>query len=154
MIMVIMLVAFGALFAAAGSALRPLAEDADASKAMTQWFQHRGDIEPGTRVRASRLPGSEKRLAQEGHGLVVQLVPSRAVRGRRGGLRLLAMRVASEGLSRHSDRPLDWVEVVFQPLPDEAGGKPLRCLLGASMRDRLGEPKPPLPATWPVSRGA
>ena len=149
-ILSIMLVAFGAMFAAAGSALRPLAQDAEASKVLTRHMLARGDVEAGTRVRLSRLPGSEKRLANEGRGLVIQLVPAARVRARRGGLRLLALRVAREGLSRFPGKRVDWIEVDLE-VPRPGGGAPqqLKTLMDTADGSSVGEPAPPLPVVFP-----
>ena len=145
-ILSIMMVAFGTIMAAGGSALKPLARDADASRVLTRHLEARGDIVAGTKVRLSRLPVTDRRLAKEGRGLVIQLTPSTQVTGRRGGLRLLVLRAAQEGLSRFPGHNLDWVEVSLEV--GQADGRPqtLRTLLDTSSGDGVGDPRPPLPA--------
>ena len=144
-ILSIMLVAFGSIMAVGGSALKPLAQDADASKVLTRHLQARGDIEEGTKVRLSRLPATEKRLAKEGRGLVIQLTPSVEVTQRRGGLRLLVLRAAQEGLSRFPGRGLDWIEVGLEIRQPDGRQQTLRTLLDASSGESVGDPQPPLP---------
>jgi hypothetical protein len=144
-ILSIMLVTFGAIMAAGGTALKPLAQDADASKVLTRHLVARGDIEEGTKVRLSRLPASDNRLAQEGRGLVIQLTPSAQVTGRRGALRLLVLRVATEGLGRFPGRALDWVEVGLEIRQPDGSTQPLRTLLPVRDGEGLGKPQPPLP---------
>ena len=148
-ILSIMLVAFGAMFAAAGSALGPLAEDAKASKLLTRLLEARGDLVAGTRVRLSRLPGSETRLAPDGRGLVVRLNPSPQVLERRGGLRLLALRVARESLSRFSGHRVDWIEVAFEIAGPRGGTETILTLLDAGDGTLTGDPTPPLPNRYP-----
>lgn len=145
-ILSIMMVAFGAIMAAGGSALKPLAQDADASKGLTRHLEARGDIEEGTKVRLSRLPATEKRLAQEGRGLVIQLIPSAQVTQRKGGLRLLVLRAAQEALSRFPGRDLDWVEVGLEIRQPDGRQQTLRTLLDTSSGGGVGAPQPPLPA--------
>lgn len=142
----IMLFAFGAMFAAAGSALRPLARDAEVSKTLTRYLRERGDIEKDSRVRLNRLPGSEKRLAREGLGLVVHLVPSKAVCERPGALRTLVLRVGREALSRYYGAPLRWIEVDLEVPGPEGSVRELRALMDRPEGGDLGEPKPALPA--------
>ena len=144
-ILSIMLVTFGAIMAAGGTALKPLAQDADASKVLTRQLQARGDIEDGTKVRLSRLPASAHRLAQEGRGLVIQLTPSAQVTGRRGALRLLVLRAAQEGLGRFPGQALDWVEVGLEIRQQDGSFQPLRTLLPVRDGQGVGDPEPPLP---------
>lgn len=156
MVLTIMMVAFGAMFAAAGSALKPLAADADVSKELTRFLHHRGDLATETRVRAFRLPASEERLADEGRGLVIRIVPNEAVRTRRNGLRMLAQRVAQEGLALYPNAKLSWVEVVFR-LSEEAADTDegtLRTLLPVGPEGRIGKPEPQLPMTHARPEGA
>ena len=145
-ILIILMVAFGGIMAAGGTALRPLAQDADASKVLTRQLLARGDIPEGTKVRLSRLPGSEKRLAPEGRGVVVQLTPSSQVLERRGGLRMLALRAATEALGRFPGQPLDWVEIDFAILRADGTTESLRTLLDAGSGEGVGDPQPKLPA--------
>lgn len=150
----IMLFAFGAMFAAAGSALRPLAQDAEVSRTLTRYLDSRGDIEKESRVRLSRLPASERRLASEGLGLVIELKPSKAVYERAGGLRILALRAAREALSRYPGPSVKWVEVNLEvPGPDGAT-RELRTLMTRPEGGELREPDPPLPATLTSPGGA
>ena len=144
-ILSIMMVAFGAIMAAGGSALRPLAQDADASKVLTRHLLARGDIQVGTKVRLSRLPAAENRLAEEGRGIVIQLTPSDPVTRRRGGLRLLVIRVADEAVSRFPGKPQDWVEVALEVRHPNGRLETLRTLLDASSGEGVGAPEPPLP---------
>lgn len=152
-ILCIMMVAFGGIMAAGGSALRPLARDAEASKVLTRQFQARGDLEVGTKVRLSRLPANENRLAQEGRGVVIQLTPSAQVTGRKGGLRILTLRLAREALARFPGQPLDWVEVGLDVRQPDGTPKRLKTLLDAGPEEGLGEPRPPLPTRLQAPQG-
>ena len=144
-ILSIMLIAFGAIMAAGGTALKPLAQDAEASKVLTRQLEARGDIVKGTRVRLSRLPANEHRLAEEGLGVVIQLTPSDEVKGRKGGLRLLALRAAQEAIARFPGRKLGWVEVGFEIGQPDGTTRRLRTLLDASSGEGVGDPNPKLP---------
>jgi len=144
-ILSIMMVAFGAIMAAGGSALRPLAEDANASKVLTRQFKARGDLVEGTKVRLSRLPAAENRLAREGRGLVILMEPSPQVTARRGGLRLLALRAAQEALSRFPGQALAWVEIGYEIRATDGTPRKLRALLDASSGEGAGEPTPAFP---------
>ncbi len=144
----IMLTAFGAMFAAAGSALQPLAQDAEAGKLLTSLLVMRGDIVETSKARVSRVPGGEGRLAMEGRGLLIRLEPSDPVRARVGGLQALALRAAHECRQRFSGLRVDWIEIVMV-----VGGKAgeIRTLLGIDPDGGLGAPRPTLPKRLPPS---
>ena len=139
-ILSIMLVAFGGIMAAGGSALKPLAQDAGSAKVLTRHLQARGDLAEGTEGHLSRLPGTERRLASEGCGLVVQLTPSAEVTRRRGGLRILVLRAAQEGLSRFPGGGLDWVEVGLEVTQPD--GRNRRCAPSSTPLRRRGRRSP------------
>ena len=52
----------------------------------------RGDLKPDTKVLVLARKATETNLAKEGFGLVIELSPSDAVRGRKGRLEKLAVR--------------------------------------------------------------
>ncbi|MHC5011655.1 MAG: hypothetical protein ACYTG6_12035 [Planctomycetota bacterium] len=149
LIMAIMVIGFGALLFAAQGMLRPLAKDADVAKAVTSLLEERGDLAPGSRVLATRVSASERRLAEQGVGLLLELHPSTEVLQRKEGLRSLATRAAREALLRHPAPNLKWVEVAFLvgkgTAPD--GGDRLRTLVALSPEGSLLPPEPALPET-------
>lgn len=113
LVLVILLAGLGMLLATAHQALGPLAQDAETAREMTALLSQRGDIVEGSKVRALRVPGSPRRLAHDGVGLLVQVDPAPAVVVRPGALGRLALRLAEDGLERYPLHLLHWVEVVF-----------------------------------------
>ena len=148
----IMLTAFGAMFAAAGSALQPLAEDAETGKLLSSFLRMRGDVVPESRVRLARVGASDQRLAEAGRGLLIRLQPSERVCARRGGLRALALRTVHEATQRYTGIQPAWIEIVFEAGPPEGDAAEIRTLLEVRSDGTYGEPTPRVPATWAPSR--
>jgi hypothetical protein len=140
-VMIILVVGFGGLLLAAQGMLKPLAKDAELAKELTSMLQGRGDLAEGTRVRAVRVAGGEKRLAPSGTGLLLDLTPSARVREQPKGLSALATRIAREALQRHTATNLRWVEVTFFV----EGTEGVRTLVAVGPEGNLLPPAPPLP---------
>jgi hypothetical protein len=141
----ILLVACVALLIAAQMMLKPFHQDAGLAAELTRLLEREQALAAGTKV---RLMGGRKAsadtLAQEGLGVVVELVPSDAVKGRRGGLEGVARRTVEAILERYRDRRVDWIELKFRLSgPD---GDPFRTLVLAAAGGHVAPPNPPLPA--------
>jgi hypothetical protein len=146
-----------AMMFAANAMISPLKKDIELSGLLTRYFTDRRDLRSGTRVIALRAKGgTEKRLAKEGSGIVVEATPADAVLAEPEGLGNLARALARKALAETTSTVTQWVEVQFRvgpsdgasPAPPDAA--PLRTLVAVDDVGALGSPTPPLPATLAV----
>ena len=146
--MMLMLLGFGVLFALADASLKPHAQDAQVARELTQLLAHRGDLEEGTRVKVRRIRASRARLAEDGQGLGLHLVPSAGVRSRSHGLTKLAHRAAEGAMDGYRERSPDWVEVT---LLLHGGRSPREAHVLLRVTDEgLRTKGPRLPIAWPL----
>ncbi|MFM8979058.1 MAG: hypothetical protein ACKOSS_01125 [Planctomycetia bacterium] len=148
-VIVLFVLAFGALFWLASASLDMVRPDIEAARVLGQQLREAGLVEGEVPVRLRRMQGSRQR---EGPGLNMELVASAAACRRPGGLDDLAQRAARAALEHYGAQGevLGWWKVTVE-LP---GGE-LRIahvdLLGQGPGGaQLGPPEPALPRTWPV----
>ena len=149
--MAIVVVALVGMMFAADLALKPYHQYARIGKDLTNILEMRREIEEGTTVftlAKVAKKGDEKRLAEEGWGMLIELTPSERVRTKKGSLEKLAYRAAREAsdLYRQSrGKPLEWFEIKLELAKDRSE----RTLIRVSEDGRLGRPEPRLPASIP-----
>lgn len=145
-VLVLLLVMGAGLMFLADLYLGPLKEDAGVGQRLTRLFGDGGDLVPGTKVLSRRLP-AEPTL--EGPGLRLEASPAPAVLAKPGALRTLARALAREGADALYGKDGPWpgrfVRVRFK-LPE---GAEVDVLLRLGAQGNVGDPEPPLPATWP-----
>ncbi len=148
--MAIVVMALVGMMFAANMALKPYTQYARIGQDLTNILEMRKEIEEGTTVftlaRAAKKD-DEKRLGQEGWGLLIELTPSDRVRKKKGSLEKLALRAAREAgdLYGQGGKPLEWFEVKLALSEEHAE----RTLIKIRDDGRLTRPDPRLPATAP-----
>ena len=149
--MAIVVVALVGMMFAANMALKPFTQYARIGQDLTNILEMRKEIEDGTTVFTMAKiakKGDEKRLAEDGWGLLIELTPSERVRQKKGSMEKLALRAAREAGELYAQgrgKPLEWFEITME-LPEERAEK---TLIKVAEDGRMSRPSPRLPATAP-----
>ncbi len=134
------------LMLAAQSMLEPFREDAELANELTRLLQEERVLDAGERVRAfGRARPADDGLARiNGPGLELHLVPSAAVRSRRGGVEALVRRAVDLVVERRRTRRTDWIE--FRIGLGDADTPPFRTLVEIPPGGTPLPPAPPIPS--------
>ena len=151
--MIALLVAFGAMLLAADLIVGPIEKDLGAARAMIDVLDARGWLtedkpRPDDRVRVRSLKGGgEGRMSQGSDwGVIVEVRPSKESLATKGRLASLAQTVVDqvEEYGR-TDKLLHWIELVMKSDRKDV----LRTLIERDPRGGWRPAEPPIPATWP-----
>jgi hypothetical protein len=146
--MAIVLIAFGSMMVAANVALKPYQRYAKIGSELTLALGNLGMIREDTKVFVLCRTADEKRLAEDGFGMLVELAPSESAMGRAGRMERVALRACREAVRLYRqkrDRALDWIEVKLLLSEDTTH----RSLIAVEKSGRLARPQPAIPATFP-----
>lgn len=150
--MAIVLMALVGMMVAADMALKPMKANLAIAADLTAMLEARGDTVPETKVLILTRAATERDLATDGFGMILELTPSDMVRRRQGRLERLARRGIGEAARLYRQargRSLDWFEVRFMEGDDPVH----RVLFPVGKTGDLGAPSPAIPAVWPGGRG-
>lgn len=144
---IVVLSLVGMMFAA-NMALKPFQQYARIGTDLTNILEMRNDIEKGTDVFTLAKVATEKRLAEDGWGMLIELTPSDRVKAKSGSMEKLAYRAAREAAELYGSRagkPLEWFEIEMKL----ARSVTKRTLIRVGEDGRLGKPEPKLPGKYP-----
>ncbi len=147
-VLFVLLIAFSAMLMAANTLLGPMERDLRVGKELAAALTVRRLIEPDSKVftRSSRGGANEIRLNRDKDtsGVVVEVEPTREVLTKRGGLRAMALAIATEVQQLVSATRLDWLELAIIVGGDET----FRVLMSLDGRGRWSTPEPALPEQY------
>ena len=146
--MAIVVMSLVGMMFAANVALKPYQQYARIGRELTTILEMRRDIREGTTVFTLAKVATDKRLADDGWGMLIELTPSDRVKTKPGSMEKLAYRVAREAadLYRQSrGKPLEWFEIKM----DLGADVYERTLIRISRDGRLGRPEPRLSVKYP-----
>jgi len=146
--MAIVVMALVGMMFAAGMALKPYQQYARIGRDLTNILEMRGEIRKGSEVKTIAKVASEKHLASEGWGMLIDLSPSPRVMQKAGRLEKLAYRVAREAADLYGQnrgKALQWFEISMALSDDRTE----RTLIRVDQDGRLGHSAPPLPGAYP-----
>lgn len=146
--MAIVVLALVSMMFAASMALKPYREYARIGHDLTNILEMRSEIRKGSKVLALAKGASEKHLAEDGWGMLIDLSPSQQVMQKPGRLEKLAYRAAREASELYGQgrgKPLQWFEITMELGPDLSE----RTLIPVDRDGRLGRSAPRLRGTYP-----